>query len=490
MKGQWLLLVTVLLVLAAFGGTAPTSAQSNETFVICEGRISATLNGGIATQTGIATHPRIAIYKLSDNNTAVFVVWEEDVTWKENKNDKPKPLNREILLQRLVFKPNDACKVEEKGITLAPLEIYGEKDNPDNLANVSKSWDSGVSAAPDVGLTSRETGLVVWQDSIQNEENHWDVPVIFLRRFTVKTDTKEIKFDDALSLSDSIPGVAWGAENPSIVIDGVGGSYVAWTQETADRRKEIYFRSSAPFAPKVNVSRGLTGVAGAPHAAMDTSKVYVVWQGTSEELPGIEPEIFISQANDPGRSFIKPVFSAPKNISGPDSSGSSVDPAIAVEKQRGQPIGPQVVVWSDNSPRDDNPNGNSHIFFRRSTEAFYPPFNVSANCTSAAPGGNSYHPAIAVVDSSNLASKDDNIAIVWQQENKTKTNSDIFFARSNFRPLDPFTCINLTGSKDRQARYPAVAIDHAGTAYIVWQGKDDSKSNASAIYLTVVYKKP
>jgi hypothetical protein len=460
--GQWLLLAAVLFVLAAIVSN-PLEAFSPSPEV-CPPMIIADPNKpGLVSNSdtnGLATHPRIATEKLSDGNTAVYLVWEEDRIIR-NAEGKEISRNREIWLKRVVFK--------------SPCEVDTEKTKMYDAFPVSGTPTSGVSSAPDLALTGRGTGLIVWQDSVQGPENQWDIPMVYLKRFafTAGKDGKPIlKLDDLLNISE----VSWAAENPSVVADRSGGIYVAWVQATRDRGTEIFFRSSAPFAPKVDVSRSLTGIAGSPRLAMDAAKMYVVWQGTSDPATGTESEeIFISQAGNAGGSFFRPAFSLPWNISGPFSPGKSVEPTIAIEKNA------QVVVWSDNSLQSD-----SEIFLRRSTEGFFPPFNVSGNCEPKNVGHSSQPTA---------TESGGDILVAWR-ESKGISDTDIYFARSNFRPEDPFPCVNVSAPQPAQpnqpkqspglSRLPALVADSSGNAYIAWE--EEVSAGTTEIHLAVVKK--
>lgn len=444
MKRQWFLLALMLLLLAASGGmplkAATTSSQ------VC-GRIPIF----DLSSSGSAMHPRIA----ATGDRSVIVVWEE--------KDKAS-LNSEIWLKLLVFKSTDVCEVEQ---TIGPFNVSG---------------NAGASVSPDMALMgggTGPTGLVVWQDTPTDLGGK---TVILLRRFELISNEQgqaSVKLGDILTISE----VSWPARSPSIAIDRFGHSYVAWVQGRPEGDTAVFFQSAAPFAPKVNVSKGLMGPASVsvPRLAAGLSKVYVVWQGTG--LTETEEEIFISQSGNPGESFVIPAFSFPMDISGPGSPDRSLDPAMAIEKSTEV----QVVVWSDYSPRATNPRGGSEIFLRRSTDGFSPPINVSGSCLTKSTG-NSSQPAITSISSSTLGS----ILVAWSED--VNGNQEIFFAQSNFQTSDSYSCINITEASNASAptpspgrsSLPALAADSLGNAYIAWE--EEVSTGTTKIYLAVVPK--
>ncbi len=424
--------VILLAVVRATGGVSPVGmSQAPElAFEFCA---PVNISGGTEgnKSPGASTAPRIAL----DGTGAIFITWEED-----------KAGNREVLLTRLSFNL-EKCQPEKQ---TAPKNI---------------SENKGASQVPDLALSGPGTGFVVWQDNTINEDNPRGQPAILLRRFTTLEDAIK-PFPHTLNLSER-PEAA--AQRPTIAVDRFGRSFVAWEQVIAADEGagvEIFFRASTPYSPKVNVSRGRTGRPVTPRLAVDASgKVFAVWSGQEQAFVGTS-EIFISRSANAGDSFVRPSFDIPANISGPNSPGASEEPAIALDR-----AGVQLVVWSDNTKREDNPEGDFEIFFRRSTEAFLLPVNVSGSCTGGSKEA-SRQPAITVDGLGN-------VLVAWQEV--VGGNKEISFTSSAFRPADHFECVNISNSPGA-SELPAIAVDGSGNVFIVWV--EDVKGNTE-IYLIV-----
>lgn len=431
MKTRAVVVAVILLSAAvAVGGVSPGEMNPAQELALdlCP---SVNISGGPdgTKSPWASTAPRIAL----DGTGAIFIAWEED-----------KAGNREALLTRLTFDL--------------------EKCTPGEQTVENISQNKGASQVPDLALNAPGTGFVVWQDNTANEDNPRGQLAILLRRFTAVEDAIKL-FPDTLNISERPEGTA---QRPTIAVDRFGRSFVAWEQvATAETGAglEIFFRASAPYSPKVNVSGGRTGRPAAPRLAVDaTSKVFIVWSG-QEQAFGTS-EIFMSRSANAGESFVRPRFDIPANISGPNSPGASEEPAIAIDRG-----GVQLVVWSDNTKREDNPEGDFEIFFRRSTEAFLPPANVSGGCTGGSKEA-SRQPSIAVDGSGN-------VLVAWQEV--VGGNKEIFFASLTFGPADPFKCMNISNSPGA-SELPAIAVDGSGNVFIVWV--EDVKGNTE-VFLVV-----
>jgi hypothetical protein len=399
----------------------------------------------ISITPGKSAHPRIAV----DGSGAIFIVWEEEA----------EPGNREIYLTRLSFNP--ACFSPPEDEPVSPVR---ERLEPVNVSN-----NSGESRDPDLALSGRGRGFVVWQDTTVTEENPHGKGAILLRWFTTG-DQGQIELWDPFNLSEQPRAVA---EVPSIVVDEFGRSFVAWQQAIADNPAEILLRTSLPYSPKVNISQSSIYDSQAPDLAVtpDSSQIFIVWQ----EKPGVNWEIFLSSSENAEERFVRPEFTAPNNIS--NTSGDSEGPVIvAIDGLE------QLVVWSDSTP------GDYDIFFRRSTEGFKPHFNISENCPQGSEW-DSRQPAIALDNSSN-------ILVAWQED--VQGNREIFLATSDFRGEEPYECLNVSqgaefsvGNRPPQpspytSSLPAIATDRSGHIFIVWEEQVGPEEGDTEIYFTAL----
>jgi len=362
-----------------------------------------------ATPQTPSENPRIAV----DGAGGIYIVWSDKLAD-----------NFEIAMRR--------CSIEEGQLSCNPP--LGEP--PVNLSETK-----GASKLPDLALLVPGMGLVVWEESVAGASR------IFLKRFTVAAEGTIQPSPDTFDVSERP-----GAKRPAIAIDRQGRSFVVWEQ-AADQfggNMEIYFRASTPFAEKINISNS------SPHSrdaaiAIDTlGKVYVSWQ---EGGDFDNAEIFFTQSANAGEEFVMPSFDPPANISGPNSPGQSLEPMIAIEGP-----GVQLVVWSDNTRRDDNPEGDYEIFLRRSTDAFALPVNVSGSCKQGSKV-DSRHPAVAVDGLGN-------VYVAWQE------GREVWIAVSEFRTRDTLECLPLS-TPGKAAGRPAIALDQLGNALVVWEEVDE-----------------
>lgn len=460
---RWLLLAVLLAGLIALTTSSGGARTTGAAFEVCP-------PVNISVTPGKSTHPRIAVDRSSG---AIFVVWEEEES----------PENHEIMLARLSFNP--ACfspPEDEAAPTLTP------DNKPLQVKNVSNNV--GDSRAPDLALGGGQGGFVVWQDNTMDEDdNPRGLEAILLRRFTFTTGGEEgilLEDTDTLNISGR-PNAASAA--PSIVVDGLSRSFVAWQQASGGEAAEIFFTSDRPYSPKVRVFRSPTE-SWAPRLAVTplTSKVFVVWQEKLAPDQG-NWEIFVSSSSNAEQRFVRPDFDdPPANIS--NTLRNSQEPVIAALSQT-----EQLVVWSDDTP------GDYDILLRRSTEGFKPHLNVSDNCSGGSVG-DSRQPAISVADLDGDDS--DEILIAWQEDVLLKDgrhNKDIFFVVSEFHG-ETFECLNVSaelripvvGKEEPQpspygSGLPALATDKAGNIFIVWEEQVSPYKDDTEIYFIALKRR-
>lgn len=437
----------LVVSLWAFSSGSATLGEARFTAVIPPTNISETAKP--------SDMPRIAV----DGSGAIFVVWSDSEV-ESNPDEELEIAGRHCLIE--TDSTGSKLKCDDQQLHPSSGQTGG-LPAPTNLSN-----SKGNSKFPDLVLTAPGQGLVVWQDGESG------APAIFLRQFsleqgTQQQDPKIIPAEDRFTISER--GLAAG--KPAIATDNQNRLFVVWEQEREpfNRIRDIFFRASTDFSPSVDIFR--SGIASKdPALVVDQARIFVVWQEGGEF--GGNSEIFLAGSRNAGNRFEQPRFNDPfpANVSGPNSPGESKEPVIVVE----QP-GVQLVVWSDKTGREDNPDGDFEIFLRRSTEGFAPPVNVSGPCEFIDLDGNTIKTdGTAITESKDesaepavVADPFGNVYVAWREKLNGQHEIAITTSASNFRDPDERRICTRLSDGSGGASSPAFAIDRSGNVLAVWQ---------------------
>lgn len=151
---------------------------------------------------------------------------------------------------------------------------------------------------------------VVWSEG--NEDNRY---ILFKRSMNGKT------FDSAITLSGKAPSAVF---NPEVSSEG-NNVYVVWQGDSQSENQDILMRKSddngKTFGDVINVSNDRAG-SGNPEINVNSSNVYMVWDGTT---PG-NNEIFFRKSINNGSNFDRV-----RNLS--NDGGVSYEPKVVLDKK-------------------------------------------------------------------------------------------------------------------------------------------------------------
>ena len=184
-------------------------------------------------------------------------------------------------------------------------------------------------------LTSGQFQYIVWSEG--DEDGRY----ILFKRSTDGGKT----YGDVLRLSPGIPSAVF---NPKVSSEG-NNVYVVWQGDSQSGNQDILMRKSTDngktFAKEINVSNDPAG-SGNPEIKVNSSSVFVVWDGTT---PGSN-EIFYRKSINNGSNF-----DGIKNLS--NDGGISYEPKVVLNKKNLE------VYWRDYK------NGHEEILMKKSLNA-------------------------------------------------------------------------------------------------------------------------
>jgi hypothetical protein len=184
-------------------------------------------------------------------------------------------------------------------------------------------------------LTSGQFSYIVWSEG--DEDGRY----ILFKRSTDGGKT----YGDVLRLSPGIPSAVF---NPKVSSE-VNNVYVVWQGDSQSGNQDILMRKSTDngktFAKVINVSNDPAG-SGNPEIKVNSSSVFVVWDGTT---PGSN-EIFYRKSINNGSNF-----DGIKNLS--NDGGISYEPKVVLNKKNIE------IYWRDYK------NGQEEILMKKSLNA-------------------------------------------------------------------------------------------------------------------------
>ncbi|MGA7007438.1 MAG: sialidase family protein, partial [Nitrososphaeraceae archaeon] len=204
----------------------------------------------------------------------------------------------------------------------------------------ANSGNSSVGKQADEGcypqsLTSGQFSYIVWSEG--DEDGRY----ILFKRSTDGGKT----YGDVLRLSPGIPSAVF---NPKVSSEG-NNVYVVWQGDSQSGNQDILMRKSTDngktFSKVINVSNDPAG-SGNPEIKVNSSSVFVVWDGTT---PGSN-EIFYRKSINNGSNF-----DGIKNLS--NDGGISYEPKVVLNKKNLE------IYWRDYK------NGHEEILMKKSLNA-------------------------------------------------------------------------------------------------------------------------
>jgi hypothetical protein len=158
--------------------------------------------------------------------------------------------------------------------------------------------------------TSGEFEYLVWSEG--DEDNRY---ILFKRSVNNK------EFEDAITLSGSVPSAVF---NPKVTSEG-NNVYVVWQGDSESGNQDILMRKSEDngksFGDLINLSNDRAG-SGNPEINVNSSSVYVVWDGTT---PG-NNDIYFRKSINNGADFDKV-----RNLS--TDGGISYEPKVVLDEK-------------------------------------------------------------------------------------------------------------------------------------------------------------
>jgi hypothetical protein len=204
--------------------------------------------------------------------------------------------------------------------------------NSGSNISIDKQADQGCYPQ---SLTSGQFSYIVWSEG--DEDGRY----ILFKRSTDGGKT----FGDILRLSPGIPSAVF---NPKVSSEG-NNVYVVWQGDSQSGNQDILMRKSTDngktFAKVINISNDPAG-SGNPEIKVNSSSVFVVWDGTT---PGSN-EIFYRKSINNGSNF-----DGIKNLS--NDGGISYEPKVVLNKKNIE------IYWRDYK------NGHEEILMKKSLNA-------------------------------------------------------------------------------------------------------------------------
>jgi hypothetical protein len=212
--------------------------------------------------------------------------------------------------------------------------------NETGSATANSALNSSIDKQADEGcypqsLTSGQFSYIVWSEG--DEDGRY----ILFKRSTDGGKT----YGDILRLSPGIPSAVF---NPKVSSEG-NNVYVVWQGDSQSGNQDILMRKSTDngktFSKVINVSNDQAG-SGNPEIKVNSSSVFVVWDGTT---PGSN-EIFYRKSINNGSNF-----DGIKNLS--NDGGISYEPKVVLNKKNIE------IYWRDYK------NGHEDILMKKSLNA-------------------------------------------------------------------------------------------------------------------------
>jgi hypothetical protein len=312
--------------------------------------------------------------------------------------------------------------------------------------NIRINTDSGSDSQyhPAIAVDSEGNIYAVWGDY-----RNGDIDIYFAK----STDKGATWSDPNIKINTDV-GTS-SQLNPSIAVDTGDNIYVVWEDFRNDNH-DIYFSNSSDggmtwLATNVIINSDV-GTAGqySPSIAINSNGgIYVVW----EDYRNGNGDIYFANSTDGGIRWTDPNT----KINNDTGSFDQYYPALDVDQADNV-----YCVW------EDNRNGDSDIYFARSTGGGASWTNSDIQINTDVTTDGQFHPDLSL-DSDGI------VYVAW--EDYRNGDSDIYFASSTDYGVS-WTDPNLRVNNDTgfEGQYnPSIAVDFRGTIYIIWE--DDRNGN-------------
>jgi hypothetical protein len=286
-----------------------------------------------------------------------------------------------------------------------------------------------------------------------------------------------VTFDKEINLSNN-PGFS---EHPQIAVSG-GIVHVAWLDNSHSIGKDILYRKSTDggktFGEIINLSNG-TNSSSSNGAASDyleiaaeEKNVYAVWKETKSQITDSDnlsnnasadttlkkstSSIILRASSDGGNNFREPLvlsndaFKSYPKIAASENGGVYVVWNVGI-------ISEDDITSNKESNNNNNNDSDSGIFFTRSVD-----------------NGNSFGESIKLsiegesIGESQIASRGDNVYVVWGGNPDEKVVGDLLFTRS----IDSGNSFSRPVTlQEGNALNVEVAADRYNNVYVAWQAE-------------------
>jgi hypothetical protein len=332
---------------------------------------------------------------------------------------------------------------------------------------------------------------VVWEENdpkpLEQEQGQWQRNTSFFKN----NNNYNIRNYDILLMKSIDGGVSFGkeinlsnnlgfSEHPQIAVSGEF-VHVTWLDDSHSTGKDILYRKSTDggktFSEVINLSNGTNSVSSKGAAsdyleiAAEGKNVYAVWQ---ETIPQIVDTDNMSSNESTDTTFVKSNSSIILRASSDGGNNFreplvlSNDAFMSYPKIATSENGGVYLVWNVGIIREDdatningeannNNNSNTGIFFSRSMDngnSFVEPIKISTAGES--------------IGESQIATRGNNVYVVWGGNPDEKVVGDLFFTRSIDKGKIFSPPITL---EEDNALNVEVAADRYNNVYVAWQAE-------------------
>ena len=303
----------------------PTSSLSTDVNNITDGSISTSkIGSGCVNHDAITNNSHTETLDLNDSLLSDCIV--KSPVGSQTRDNISSQIVPQISNDSLQYNGSVNCNI------IVSNETGSVMTNTGFNSSVGKQADEGCYPQ---SLTSGQFSYIVWSEG--DEDGRY----ILFKRSTDGGKT----YGDVLRLSPGIPSAVF---NPKVSSAG-NNVYVVWQGDSQSGNQDILMRKSTDngktFAKVINVSNDPAG-SGNPEIKVNSSSVFVVWDGTT---PGSN-EIFYRKSINNGSNF-----DGIKNLS--NDGGISYEPKVVLNKKNIE------IYWRDYK------NGQEEILMKKSINA-------------------------------------------------------------------------------------------------------------------------